>query len=87
MLMLLIIKRCCGIDINPAAVSLSQRSCSFEIPPGLTTAEHRPIIVQADSRKLTGALFTNESYDHILSHPPYKDCVAYSLHIEGDLSR
>ncbi|KAJ2959449.1 hypothetical protein NQZ79_g5096 [Umbelopsis isabellina] len=80
-------RRCCGIDINPAAVSLSQRSCSFEIPPGLTTAEHRPIIVQADSRKLTGALFTNESYDHILSHPPYKDCVAYSLHIEGDLSR
>ncbi|KAG2182854.1 hypothetical protein INT44_005835 [Umbelopsis vinacea] len=80
-------RRCCGVDINPAAVSLSQRSCSFETPPGLTTAEHRPIIVQADSRKLTGALFADESYDHVLSHPPYKDCVAYSLHIEGDLSR
>lgn len=70
-----------------AAVSLSQRNCCFEIPPGLTSAEYRPIIAQADSRKLSGALFGDESFHHILSHPPYKDCVAYSTHLDGDLSR
>ncbi|KAL1919119.1 uncharacterized protein VTP21DRAFT_2501 [Calcarisporiella thermophila] len=80
-------RKCCGVDINPAAVGLSQRNCSFAIPQDQgITAEHRPIIVQADSRKLTGALFEDEAYDHVLSHPPYKDCVIYSTHIEGDLS-
>ncbi|KAI8875798.1 hypothetical protein K501DRAFT_327341 [Backusella circina FSU 941] len=80
-------RRCCGIDINPAAVSLSQRNCCFEIPPGLTSAEYRPIVAQADARQLTGSLFGDESFHHVLSHPPYKDCVAYSTHIDGDLSR
>ncbi|KAL0083611.1 hypothetical protein J3Q64DRAFT_1138071 [Phycomyces blakesleeanus] len=80
-------RRCCGVDINPAAVALSQRNCCFEVPPGLTSAEYRPIIAQADSRQLTGALFADESFHHVLSHPPYKDCVAYSTHLEGDLSR
>ncbi|KAG0171140.1 hypothetical protein DFQ30_001412 [Apophysomyces sp. BC1015] len=78
-------RRCCGVDINPAAVALSQRNCCFEVPPGLTSAEYRPIIAQADSRQLSGALFGDESFHHVLSHPPYKDCVAYSTHLEGDL--
>ncbi|KAI9256415.1 hypothetical protein EDC94DRAFT_523179 [Helicostylum pulchrum] len=80
-------RRCCGVDINPAAVALSQRNCCFEIPPGLTSAEYRPIIAQADSRDLSGSLFADESFHHVLSHPPYKDCVAYSTHLDGDLSR
>ncbi|KAI7859297.1 hypothetical protein BDC45DRAFT_564763 [Circinella umbellata] len=80
-------RRCCGVDINPAAVALSQRNCCFEIPPGLTSAEYRPIVAQADSRHLTGPLFGDESFHHVLSHPPYKDCVAYSTHLDGDLSR
>ncbi|KAI7883175.1 hypothetical protein K492DRAFT_235544 [Lichtheimia hyalospora FSU 10163] len=80
-------RRCIGVDINPAAVALSQRNCCFEIPPGMTSAEYRPIIAQADSRHLEGSLFGDESFHHILSHPPYKDCVAYSTHLEGDLSR
>ncbi|KAI8339815.1 hypothetical protein BD560DRAFT_412468 [Blakeslea trispora] len=80
-------RRCCGVDINPAAVSLSQRNCCFEVPPGLTSAEYRPIIAQADSRNLSGTLFSDESFHHVLSHPPYKDCVAYSTHLDGDLSR
>ncbi|KAG0013046.1 hypothetical protein BGZ80_011319 [Entomortierella chlamydospora] len=81
--------RCCtAVDINPAAITLSIRNCSFAIPPdGTFKAEHRPTILQGDSRKLTGPLFENESFDHVLSHPPYKDCVAYSTHIDGDLSR
>ncbi|KAF8946480.1 hypothetical protein BGZ47_000422 [Haplosporangium gracile] len=81
--------RCCtAVDINPAAVTLSIRNCSFAIPQdGSIKAEHRPTILQGDSRRLTGPLFENESFDHVLSHPPYKDCVAYSTHIDGDLSR
>ncbi|CAG8583226.1 2946_t:CDS:10 [Paraglomus brasilianum] len=84
----LLSRRCIGIDINPAAVALSQRNCSFAIHPGKgITAEHRPIIVQSDSRELRGSLFEDESFDHVLSHPPYKNCVEYSTHIDGDLSR
>lgn len=81
--------RCCtAVDINPAAVTLSIRNCSFAIPQdGSIKAEHRPTILQGDSRRLTGPLFESETFDHVLSHPPYKDCVAYSTHIDGDLSR
>ncbi|KAF9921811.1 hypothetical protein FBU30_008125 [Linnemannia zychae] len=81
--------RCCtAVDINPAAITLSIRNCSFAIPQdGSIKAEHRPIILQGDSRRLSGPLFESESFDHVLSHPPYKDCVAYSTHIDGDLSR
>ncbi|ORX89491.1 hypothetical protein K493DRAFT_340603 [Basidiobolus meristosporus CBS 931.73] len=84
----LLARKCIGLDINPAAVALSRRNCSFAIPPDLgITAEHRPTVMQGDSRYLVGPLFEDESFDHVLSHPPYKDCVAYSTHIEGDLSR
>ncbi|CAG8718088.1 6471_t:CDS:10, partial [Cetraspora pellucida] len=84
----LLCRRLVGVDINPAAVALSQRNCSFAIPPDRgITAEHRPIILQADSRHLTGTIFENDSFDHVLSHPPYKNCVEYSTHIDGDLSR
>ncbi|KAL9554525.1 hypothetical protein MBANPS3_002775 [Mucor bainieri] len=80
-------RKCCGIDINPVAVALSQRNCCFEVPAGLTLAKYRPTIALADARQLNGSLFGDESFHHILSHPPYKDCVAYSTHLEGDLSR
>jgi hypothetical protein len=70
-----------------AAVTLSQRNCCFELPIGITEAKYRPIVAQADARNLSGPLFGDESFHHILSHPPYKDCVAYSTHLEGDLSR
>ncbi|KAF9990167.1 hypothetical protein BGZ75_003293 [Mortierella antarctica] len=68
--------RCCtAVDINPAAITLSIRNCSFAVPPdGSIRAEHRPTILQGDSRNLSGPLFENESFDHVLSHPPYKDC-------------
>ncbi|KAF9966016.1 hypothetical protein BGZ70_003527 [Mortierella alpina] len=77
--------RCCtAVDINPAAITLSIRNCSFAVPPdGSIRAEHRPTILQGDSRNLSGPLFENDSFDHVLSHPPYKDCVAYSTHIDG----
>lgn len=46
------------------------------------------MILHGDSRKLNDPiLFTDGSFDHVLSHPPYKDCVSYSVNIEGDLSK
>ncbi|KAJ2160990.1 hypothetical protein GGF46_001849 [Coemansia sp. RSA 552] len=91
----LLSRKCIGVDINPSAVSLSQRNCSFTIPPGSDmSVEFRPAIMQGDARDLSpemwpGASFfaESESFDHILSHPPYKDCVLYSANIDGDLSR
>ncbi|KAI8929619.1 hypothetical protein BC831DRAFT_275831 [Entophlyctis helioformis] len=81
-------RRCCAVDINPVAVALAQRNASFFMPPSMRiSAVYRPMIVHGDSRNLTGPLFESESYAHVLSHPPYKDCVAYSSHIDGDLSR
>ncbi|KAI9501531.1 hypothetical protein BX070DRAFT_37661 [Coemansia spiralis] len=91
----LLSRKCIGVDINPSAVSLSQRNCSFTILPELNmSVEFRPVIMQGDARNLCSSLWPgadyfaeDESFDHILSHPPYKDCVLYSTNIEGDLSR
>ncbi|KAI8908265.1 hypothetical protein DFJ77DRAFT_170976 [Powellomyces hirtus] len=81
-------RRCCAVDINRASVALAQRNVSFSTPPELgLSAAYRPLIVRADSRNLVGSLFMTGTYDHVLSHPPYKDCIAYSAHIDGDLSR
>ncbi|RKP10125.1 hypothetical protein THASP1DRAFT_22134 [Thamnocephalis sphaerospora] len=74
-------RRCIGVDINP-------RNCSFAIPPEFgITGEMRPVILKSDARYLSGQHFSDESFDHVLSHPPYKDCVEYSAGLQGDLSR
>ncbi|KAJ1913092.1 hypothetical protein H4219_005352 [Mycoemilia scoparia] len=89
-------RKCVGVDINPAAVMLAQRNSSFAVPPSLgLSEEYRAVILQGDSRRLrsipgkTAQMYFGDEcvYDHVLSHPPYKDCVAYSTYIEGDLSR
>ncbi|KAJ1885958.1 hypothetical protein LPJ66_009866, partial [Kickxella alabastrina] len=91
----LLSRKCFGVDINPSAVALSQRNCSFTIAPDSDMGvEFRPVIIQGDARSLGDAAWpgheyfaADESFDHILSHPPYKDCVLYSTNIDGDLSR
>ncbi|KAJ2283757.1 hypothetical protein GGH14_000632 [Coemansia sp. RSA 370] len=91
----LLSRKCVGVDINPSAVSLSQRNCSFAIMPNSDmSVEFRPTIMQGDARDLCSEMWPGagyfaeaESFDHILSHPPYKDCVLYSTNIDGDLSR
>ncbi|KAJ2789108.1 hypothetical protein H4R21_006829, partial [Coemansia helicoidea] len=91
----LLSRKCVGVDINPSAVSLSQRNCSFTIAPGVDMGvEFRPAIMQGDARDLASKRWPGapyfaepETFDHILSHPPYKDCVLYSTNIDGDLSR
>lgn len=67
---------------------MAQRNVGFKIPKEFGIKQyHRPIILVGNSTKLDGPLFVSESFDHILSHPPYKDCIQYSSHIEDDLSR
>jgi hypothetical protein len=67
---------------------LSQKNCSFAVPPEFgITGDLRPTILKADARYLDGLNFIDGSYDHVLSHPPYKDCVEYSAGLQGDLSR
>lgn len=65
---------------------MSQRNCTFALPEHLgITGEYRPTIQQGDARNING--LADDSVDHVLSHPPYKDCVQYSAHVHGDLSR
>ncbi|KAJ2900374.1 hypothetical protein IWW38_000541 [Coemansia aciculifera] len=89
----LLSRKCVGVDINPAAVALAQRNCSFPIARTMAV-DFRPVIMHGDARALCeagwpGAPFfaEPECFDHVLSHPPYKDCVLYSTNIDGDLSR
>lgn len=85
---LLLERKCVGVDVNPVAVKLARKNTSFRLPKdGSVTMEFRPLLLLGDSRHLDGGAFQNESFDHVLSHPPYKDCVAYSTDIEGDVSR
>ncbi|KAJ1984021.1 hypothetical protein H4R34_000929 [Dimargaris verticillata] len=90
---LLLRRKCIGIDINPLAVDRSKKNCSFKVPLDTNiTVEHRPIILLGDARSLIddrrpNTILAEGSFDHILSHPPYKNCVLYSQHIAGDLSR
>ncbi|KAJ2889051.1 hypothetical protein FB639_000194 [Coemansia asiatica] len=91
----LLSRKCIGVDINPSAVALSQRNCSFSIAAATDMdVSFRPVIVQGDARSLGDGAWPGaeyfaeaESFDHVLSHPPYKDCVLYSTNIDGDLSR
>ncbi|KAJ2347059.1 hypothetical protein GGH91_001978, partial [Coemansia sp. RSA 2671] len=89
----LLSRKCVGVDINPSAVALAQRNCSFPIASPMSV-EFRPAIMHGDARALCDAAWPGaayfadpESFDHVLSHPPYKDCVLYSTNIDGDLSR
>ncbi|KAJ1969137.1 hypothetical protein H4R35_006223 [Dimargaris xerosporica] len=90
---LLLRRKCVGIDINPLAVDRSKKNCSFKVPLDTNiTVEHRPIILLGDARNLIddrrpNTILAEGSFDHVLSHPPYKNCVLYSQHIAGDLSR
>lgn len=68
-----------GVDINPSAVSLSQKKCDFDFDLG-TKVE----IKQGDARNLD--FIKDCSIDLICTHPPYADIIKYSEDIEGDLS-
>ncbi|KAJ3228029.1 hypothetical protein HK099_007310 [Clydaea vesicula] len=79
-------RRSVGVDINPRAVKLAQKNLYFKLP--LDKKHNIPSLFLGNSTNLKelGDVFSNENFDLILSHPPYKDCIKYSEDIIGDLS-
>jgi len=79
-----------GVDINPVALDLTQKNCSFAIPLDLQSRinpSSRPVTVLGNATCLPRDVFGDSRFDHVLSHPPYHRCIVYSSNIEGDLSR
>lgn len=69
-----------GIDINPNAVELSKNALNFKFKN--TTVQK---VFQGDCRDLSN--YDDDSFDFILTHPPYLNIVQYSKGtIDGDLS-
>lgn len=69
-----------GIDINPNAVELSKKAINFKFKN--TTVQK---VFQGDCRDLSK--YDDDSFDFILTHPPYLNIVQYSKGtISGDLS-
>lgn len=81
-------RQCIGIDINPEAIKLAKKNTTFVVPSSWNlSTKYKPLILRGDSRKLPStAPFEDESYDMILSHPPYKDCVKYTDDNKHDIS-
>lgn len=72
-------RRGIGLDINPAAVRLTQNALKFG------KAEDNITVKKGDARHLVG--IEDGSVDLVMMHPPYADIVQYSDgKIEGDLS-
>ena len=69
-----------GIDINPKAVKLTNKSLNFEFQ-----TNSKQTVYQGDVRSLNS--IDDDSIDLICTHPPYLNLVTYSDgKIEGDLS-
>jgi DNA modification methylase len=69
-----------GIDINPYAVTLSQKK---SILPHAYTSEVSVMV--GDARCLS--TIESDSIDLICTHPPYANAIQYSENLENDLSR
>lgn len=69
-----------GIDINPNAVELSKKAINFKFKNSTVQK-----VFQGDCRDLSK--YDDDSFDFILTHPPYLNIVQYSKGtINGDLS-
>jgi len=76
----LLARHALGIDINPDAVKLAEEALKFNHSP-LTKQK----VVVGDARNL--AFLKNDSFDLIITHPPYLNIIRYSDGaIPGDLS-
>jgi len=76
----LLARNATGLDINPQAVELTKKALRFRhLPPSQQKAE------VGDARNLS--MFEEESFDLILTHPPYMNIIRYSEgRIPADLS-
>lgn len=76
----LLARNALGLDINPEAVELAQAALRFKHHP----ASEQQVRL-ADARDLS--FLADESFDLILTHPPYMNIIKYSQgRITGDLS-
>ena len=68
-----------GIDINPAALTISKKNLLFE-----GKNEYEPQLIKGDARNLE--FIASNSIDLICTHPPYANIIKYSTGIIGDIS-
>ncbi|GAG91819.1 unnamed protein product [marine sediment metagenome] len=76
----LLARNALGMDINPAAVQLSEKALRFEHHPS-----SKQTVQVGDARDLS--FLKDNSFDLVLTHPPYLNIIRYSDgEIAGDLS-
>lgn len=68
-----------GVDINSAAVNLSDKNLNFPC-----REQSKIFTKQGDAGDLS--FIKDKSIDLICTHPPYADIIQYSKDVEGDLS-
>jgi len=82
----LLARNAVGLDINPDAVELAKKALNFKHhPSGVGAVREPPVLKVADARDLS--FLGDESFDLVLTHPPYMNIIKYSEgKIAGDLS-
>jgi len=82
----LLARNAVGLDINPEAVELAKKALRFKHhPAGVGAVREPPVPKVADARDLS--FLDNETFDLVLTHPPYMNIIKYSDgKIAGDLS-
>jgi len=82
----LLARNAVGLDINPGAVELAKKALCFKHHPASVGAVLEPPVLKvADTRDLS--FLKDESFDLVLTHPPYMNIIKYSDgKIAGDLS-
>jgi len=68
-----------GVDINPNAIELSNKSLDFQCQ-----SKSKIHIKQGDARDLS--FIKDKGISMICMHPPYADIIKYSKNISGDIS-
>ena len=68
-----------GVDINPRAISISERNLQFK-------CETQSKVFTRKGNAANLSFIKDENIDFICTHPPYADIIKYSKGIEGDVS-
>ena len=73
----LLARNAVGLDINPGAVELANAALRFKHHPASVGAVREPPVLKvADARDLS--FLEDESFDLVLTHPPYLNIIKYS---------
>lgn len=68
-----------GIDINPSAISITQKNLQF-------VADKNPQVKTQVANATDLSFISSETVDFICTHPPYSDIIHYSSGLPGDIS-